>query len=290
MLICPKCKSDKLEMGKSITCQECGSVYEIYSGKPILIKSDSRIFDWYNPSRSPMRNKKGLRGILKPIYVWLKPVARVWTRKSLNEVASILKEKNPNEGANVVLIGSGDNAEYRKLLSPYNPIIRIGLPTKKEVDVYCDICEIPLKDESIDMILSSSVLEHVYNPEIAVKEMHRVLKKGGLVYAEIPFIRANHMMPDDYQRYSIQGIEELFKRHGFKIERKGICSGSINGFILIFIDFWCSVFSFNLYLRELVAITLTLLLHPLKYRDRLFENQKWAQITACCFYYTGRKE
>ena len=66
------------------------------------------------------------------------------------------------------------------------------------MDLFCDICDIPLIDNSVDLILSSSVLEHVYNPEQAVQEMYRVLKPYGSVYAEIPFMRSLHMRPVDY--------------------------------------------------------------------------------------------
>ena len=98
----------------------------------------------------------------------------------------------------------------------------------------CDICNLPFVNDSADMILSSSVLEHVYDPECAVAEMHRVLKPGGYVYAEVPFMCAYHMKPIDYQRYTISGIERLFARHGFKLLDKGICSGPFTGLALFF--------------------------------------------------------
>ena len=46
-------------------------------------------------------------------------------------------------------------------------------------DIVGDIHELPLEDNSVDAILCSAVLEHVEEPQRAVKEMYRVLKKGG---------------------------------------------------------------------------------------------------------------
>ena len=45
--------------------------------------------------------------------------------------------------------------------------------------------EIPLDTSSVDTVLSFAVLEHVLNPEKAVKEIFRVLKKGGLAIQRI---------------------------------------------------------------------------------------------------------
>jgi hypothetical protein len=122
-----------------------------------------------------------------------------------------------------------------------------------------------------------------------VKEMFRVLKPSGSVYAEIPFMRSSHMRPVDYQRYTIYGIQELFSRHGFTLLDKGICSGPFTGLTLFIIDFFGSMFSFNSYLRGCMVLLLTILLQPTKYMDRFFENSSWAEVAACNFFYLGRK-
>lgn len=41
-------------------------------------------------------------------------------------------------------------------------------------------------DNSLDVIVSLDVLEHVANPEKAYKEMHRVLKKCGVIVITVP--------------------------------------------------------------------------------------------------------
>ena len=63
--------------------------------------------------------------------------------------------------------------------------------------------------------------DYFTNPEnrcyFCKEELFRTIKPDGLVYAEIPFIGAYHMAPHDYQRYTISGIESLFKRHGLSL-------------------------------------------------------------------------
>jgi SAM-dependent methyltransferase len=227
---------------------------------------------------------------LKGAYRRLKPESRVWTVKSQEALERLLYDNNPDlDENNVVLVGTGFESVYRRILEPYRGIIRVGLASRGEVDLFCDICDTPLISDSIDLVISSSVLEHVYNPERAVEEMFRVLKPGGFVYAEIPFMRAYHMEPVDYQRYTISGIEELFKRHGFQLIGKGICSGPFTASVLFFIDFFRSLLAFNRSVRAGFTLIFSLLLHPIKYLDRFFEDSRWAEANACNFYYIGKK-
>lgn len=50
-----------------------------------------------------------------------------------------------------------------------------------------DIHEIPMDDDSIDVIFCNHVLEHVENDIKALNEMKRVLKPGGWAILQIPF-------------------------------------------------------------------------------------------------------
>lgn len=45
--------------------------------------------------------------------------------------------------------------------------------------IQADICKIPLKDETFDIVISRSVLEHVEYPLKLYNEVHRLLKKDG---------------------------------------------------------------------------------------------------------------
>lgn len=50
-----------------------------------------------------------------------------------------------------------------------------------------DARELPFKDESFDIVLLSDILEHTSDPRRVAKESLRVLKKGGLVFATVPY-------------------------------------------------------------------------------------------------------
>jgi ubiquinone/menaquinone biosynthesis C-methylase UbiE len=56
------------------------------------------------------------------------------------------------------------------------------------------LAHLPMEDESVDLILSRSVFEHLANPQALYAEMARVLSPGGSVI----FLTANMW---DYERW-----------------------------------------------------------------------------------------
>ncbi|KGJ49439.1 SAM-dependent methyltransferase [Clostridium sp. NCR] len=58
---------------------------------------------------------------------------------------------------------------------------------------------LPLFDNSVDIIFMNMALHHVVNPDIAIKEMNRVLKKGGQI-----------VITDVEEHLGIWAIEEMY--------------------------------------------------------------------------------
>mgnify|MGYP006128920645 CR=1 FL=1 len=217
------------------------------------------------------------------------PDERIWSPDSKNIIKKILIEKNPESpNTYVVNMGSGVESFYKKIFISFKSLIRIGIPHSGYVNAYSDAMSLPLKSNSVDLFISSSVIEHLPDPEKAVSELFRTIKPGGLVYAEIPFIGAYHMAPNDYQRYTISGIEALFSRHGFLFQNKGICSGPVTAVVLLVQHAIVEAIPFGP-IQFLLRVILTWLFHPLKYLDYFFYRLKWGEYLACNFFYLGRK-
>ena len=53
-------------------------------------------------------------------------------------------------------------------------------------DVKVDICKLPFEEGYYDLILCNHVLEHIPDHKQAMKELCRVLKKGGTLIAQVP--------------------------------------------------------------------------------------------------------
>lgn len=53
-------------------------------------------------------------------------------------------------------------------------------------DVKADICNLPFEDNTYDMILCNHVLEHIPDDTMAMQELYRVMKPGGMGIFQIP--------------------------------------------------------------------------------------------------------
>ncbi len=187
----------------------------------------------------------------------------------------------------VVNIGTGPERALGQAFAG-RPVVKVGFPTLGSVDIYGDALRLPVKTESVDLMVSSSVIEHLSDPERAVAEQFRVVKGGGRVYAEIPFIRGFHMIPADYQRYTFSGIQRLFERAGFETIDAGVCSGPFTALALFIQDCLVNLPQWSR-LPSLAQALVRRLLHPIKYLDRLVEGRQWARVCACNLYYVGLK-
>jgi len=99
--------------------------------------------------------------------------------------------------------------------SPYPGLYESGVAfdiVPYEVDVTGDAHFLPFRPCSFQNILCTEVLEHLTNPEQAVREMERVLKPGGTLVLSTRFIFPVHDAPHDYYRFTRHGLEWLFRR------------------------------------------------------------------------------
>ena len=66
------------------------------------------------------------------------------------------------------------------------------------IDIVCDIVNIPEPDDSFDVILCSEVFEHLPDPLTALDEFSRLLKPGGKLIITAPFSSLVHFAPYHY--------------------------------------------------------------------------------------------
>lgn len=76
---------------------------------------------------------------------------------------------------------------------------------------------IPLKTSSIDVIVSTQVLEHIKTPNFYLQECARLLRQGGLLLLSTHGIWPYHPYPSDYHRWTKIGLTSEIKASGFKI-------------------------------------------------------------------------
>lgn len=157
------------------------------------------------------------------------------------------------------------------------------------VKIVADICKTPLKDESVSRIICDNVLEHVKEPELAVKEMWRILEKDGLAYIALPFLYPFHSSPSDYRRYTTEGLKQLFK--DFEIVELGVRAGPFSALTVYFCHLFGLIFSFgSMWLNSLLTNLVMFLLFPIKLLDIVFNYWPNAHTMASVVYCVVRKK
>lgn len=73
---------------------------------------------------------------------------------------------------------------------------------RKKADLYFNGENIPFPKESFDLVLCTQVLEHSYNFDKLLTEIHRVLKRDGYLLITTPFVWNEHELPFDFYRFT----------------------------------------------------------------------------------------
>ena len=72
---------------------------------------------------------------------------------------------------------------------------RIDRVKEMNSDITClvaDACSTDISDASVDLLLSTQVIEHVADDGEMIQEMHRILRPGGVVYLSTVFKSPTH--------------------------------------------------------------------------------------------------
>jgi|SRR5690606_25446382 len=77
---------------------------------------------------------------------------------------------------------------------------------------------LPFIDNTFDVVLMADVIEHFENPDTAIKEVKRVLKKGGYFYITTPPRKATGLHDKyHYREYTDKELQEYVESLGFKL-------------------------------------------------------------------------
>jgi SAM-dependent methyltransferase len=104
---------------------------------------------------------------------------------NLDSTIKMWQEKNRVKKPVMLNLGSGG---YEK-----KGWINHDQTKSKDVQVVHDLNRFPypFKNESIDVIYMSHVLEHLDNPVKVLNELHRIIKKSGLIIIRVPHYSGN---------------------------------------------------------------------------------------------------
>lgn len=140
---------------------------------------------------------------------------------------------------------------------------------QKEIkpDFFWDGKNIPLESSSVNNCMLIEVLEHIPYPDVVLKELNRVLIKGGYGLITVPYLWTLHDIPNDEFRYTPFSLKRILENSGFEvieIEALGGWSASLATFISLYIRRGLKV---NRFIRNLLSIIFLPLVKYLYYKD-----------------------
>jgi SAM-dependent methyltransferase len=215
-LACPcKSKSELLARGDCYTCadhacphSQIGNAFPIVNGTPVLI-SELRC-DTVCAANSSAIYVKRVSSKYKHVKSLFSGRDAV-TEANCDSFLAMTFDSSPHP--TVLVIGSGEKGGGTDALWEH-PLIEVhGIDIYKTdtVDIICDAHYLPIRPGSYDGVWIQAVLEHVVDPTAVVNEIHRILKPGGVIYAETPFMQQVHEGRYDFTRYTVLGHRYLFK-------------------------------------------------------------------------------
>ncbi|MBI4621314.1 MAG: class I SAM-dependent methyltransferase [Desulfobacterales bacterium] len=208
---------------------------------------------------------------------WLKPPHPTWQSKaSRNRVFQFLcKEQVRSPDGLRLNVGSASRCFDIKTLN-------LDIIIKEGVDIQGDLLCLPMKDESVDTIVCTGVLEHVADPYQAVQEIYRILKFGGSVFMETPFMQTVHASPKDFYRWTPDGLRQLMG--SFDILELHIVAGPASAFAWQFQETMAMLFSMNNEILYKIGLRIFgWLAIPVSWLDILLEKKQMAWHAASGF-------
>ena len=97
-------------------------------------------------------------------------------------------------GATKLCLGCGNK--------PLSGFINVDLYNKTFADEIVDLNEkLPYADESIEVVYSDNVFEHIENILQLMQECNRILKKGGFLIIRVPYFRSRYAYIDPTHKH-----------------------------------------------------------------------------------------
>ncbi|MFX0077149.1 MAG: methyltransferase domain-containing protein, partial [Candidatus Hermodarchaeota archaeon] len=72
--------------------------------------------------------------------------------------------------------------------------------------------------ETFNTVICINMLEHTKHPQKIIENAFKILNSGGKLLLSVPFRADIHDFPNDYWRFTDQGLRLLCEEAGFKTE------------------------------------------------------------------------
>jgi SAM-dependent methyltransferase len=135
------------------------------------------------------------------------PSLQQWAREVMNRDIEAFVESLDPRRLNVVEVSGKIRSAY-----PWASYTRLEYPK-------FDLCDpAPTHNGRYDLVICEQVLEHVENPVTAVGNLKALCAPGGMVLVSTPFLIRIHPHPNDFWRFTPDGLKKLLDCQGLRVE------------------------------------------------------------------------
>jgi SAM-dependent methyltransferase len=117
-------------------------------------------------------------------------------------------------GYRVLDVGCGPKPYYPFFAERASDYVGVDVVENPVAELRGAVEDLPVEDGSFDLVLCTQVLEHADDPAQAVRELRRVTARGGRVLASTHGTQVYHPSPQDYWRWTHEGLRRLFEENG----------------------------------------------------------------------------
>jgi SAM-dependent methyltransferase len=117
---------------------------------------------------------------------------------------SLIAEFRANPDKLYLDLGAGLRRTY------YSNVVNAEIYDNASADVVCVGEDLPFADASLDGVFAFAVLEHTLRPWSVAAEICRVLRPGGKVIIDWPFLQPVHGFPHHYYNATPEGNRRMF--------------------------------------------------------------------------------
>lgn len=217
-----------------------------------------------------------------------KGVGRFVPSMTYQPVSHVINLLKGTEDLLVVDLGAGG----RKIVPWIKTVDAVSLPG---TDVICDFSreQTPFQKETVDIVISTGVLEHVADDHRYMAEICRILKPGGLLHIELPFLQQYHEDPIDCRRLTAPGLKLYLEQNGFEVITYGVHIGPTVTILTLLSYYIDLLFTGRSFLSRAIGhagfIAFSIIAWPLRYLDLWLIHKPAAHRLAFGVYSTARK-
>ena len=295
LLICPECHSRLKKENVGFICinsDSCGCSYPVYFNVPVIVSSKNLVFTPadFSSSEPPDIFFKKYKCPLIRFFKKIRPdvTLNYISKKNYKFIAESLQ--GIQKCKILVIGGSIDGSgisELKHNLPEGTILVESDVAHGPNTNIIFDSHQIPFENDAFDLVIIQAVLEHVLDPFKCVAEINRVLKNGGQVYAETPFMQQVHGGKYDFHRFTYLGHRRLFRY--FKETKSGIVAGPGSS-LAWSIRYFITSFATSKKIDTFLSYGANFLAFWVKYFDYFLNRNEGSIDAACGLYFLGKKE